>query len=59
MVLGSAKVTGSGQVATGNVTQAANSFSQTISSGIPGTTYVPSNINIQHSGQTTTPTTTS
>ena len=51
---GSTVISGSGQVQSGSVTQTANSFSQTISSGIPGTSYTAGNVNIQYPGQSTT-----
>lgn len=50
---GSTIVTGSGQVQTGNVTQAAQAFSNTISAGIPGTSYSASSVSVQYLGQST------
>ena len=46
---GSTIISGSGQVSGGsqNINQAAHSFSQGIASGIPGTSYTASNVNVQ------------
>ena len=48
---GSTIVTGSGQVQGGSVTQAAQTFSNTIAAGIPGTSYSARSVNVQYSGQ--------
>ena len=47
---GSTIIAGSAQVSSGSVTQAAQTFSQTISSGIPGTNYTVSSVNIGQNG---------
>jgi hypothetical protein len=48
---GSTIVTGSGQVQNRDVNEAAQTFSDTILSGIPGTSYSASSVSIQYAGQ--------
>ena len=45
-------ITGTAQIDNGTISQAAQNFGQTISNGIPGTSYTVTNVNTQYTGQT-------